>query len=76
MIDAKTFPAAFAAMDAAAAQFWAYPDAEWQEEFLVGWARQHDPALLAALIGVVADRATVEFDAARAATAKAEGGAA
>ena len=51
MIDAKTFPAAFAAMDAAAAQFWAYPDAEWQDEFLVGWARQHDPALLAALIG-------------------------
>ena len=78
MIDAKTFPAAFAAMDAAAAQFWAYPDAEWQDEFLVGWARQHDPALLAALIGVVkvADRATVEFDAARAAIAKAEGGAA
>ena len=72
MIDAKTFPAAFAAMDAAAAQFWAYPDAEWQDEFLVGWARQHDPALLAALIG----RATVEFDAARAAIAKAEGGAA
>ena len=36
------------------------------------------PDLLAALIGVVkvADRATVEFDAARAAIAKAEGGAA
>ena len=36
------------------------------------------PELLAALIGVVkvADRATVEFDAARAAIAKAEGGAA
>ena len=67
MIDSKTFPAAFAAMDANAAQFWAYPNAEWQDEFLVGWARQHDPALLAALIGVVA---------ARAAIAKAEGGAA
>ena len=36
------------------------------------------PELLAALIGVVkvADRTTVEFDAARAAIAKAEGGAA
>ena len=32
MIDAKTFPAAFAAMDAAAAQFWAYPDADSSEE--------------------------------------------
>lgn len=59
MIDSKTFPAAFAAMDAAAAQLWAYPNAEWQEDFLVGWARQHDPALLAALIGAakVADKA-------------------
>ena len=72
MIDAKTFPAAFAAMDAAAAQFWAYPNAEWQDGFLVGWARQHDPALLAALIG----RATVEFDAAADIEAEQEGGAA
>ena len=51
MIDAKTYPAAFAAMDAAAAQFWAYPDAAWQDEFLLEWAGKNDPALLAALAG-------------------------
>ncbi len=51
MIDEKTFPAAFAAMDEAAAQFWAYPDAEWQDEFLLEWARENDPELLAVLAG-------------------------
>ena len=51
MIDTKTFPAAFAAMDEAAAQFWAYPPEEWQDEFLLCWARENDPALLAALAG-------------------------
>lgn len=51
MIDAKTFPAAFAAMDREAAQFWAYPDVEWQDAFLLEWARENDPALLAALAG-------------------------
>lgn len=49
MIDQNTFPAAFAAMDAAAAQFWAYPNADWQDEFLLAWARENDPGLLAAL---------------------------
>lgn len=28
------FPAAFAAMDSAAAGFWAYPGADWQDQFL------------------------------------------
>ena len=49
-IDAKTFPAAFAAMDEAAAQYWAYPDIEWQDQFLLNWARENDP-VLAGLLG-------------------------
>jgi len=36
--DHTTCPAAYAAMDAAAKEFWAYPDAEWQDSFLEGWA--------------------------------------
>ena len=51
MIDTKTYPDAFAAMDAAAAQFWAYPDADWQDAFLLEWARENDPELHAALAG-------------------------
>lgn len=50
MIDEKTFPAAFAAMDAAAAQNWAYPDQDWQDEFLRSWAQENDPVLLAKLV--------------------------
>ena len=48
-ITSENFPAAFAAMDAAAAEFWAYPDAEWQAEFLRHWAQENDAALVAAL---------------------------
>ena len=49
-VTSQNFPAAFAAMDAAAAEFWAYPDAEWQEEFLRAWAEAtQDEALLRAL---------------------------
>ena len=47
-ITSENFPAAFAAMDAAAAEFWAYPDAEWQENFLRHWAQENDAALVAA----------------------------
>ena len=48
-ITQANFPAAFAAMDEAASEFWAYPDYQWQEEFLLSWARQHDPVLVTAL---------------------------
>jgi hypothetical protein len=48
-ITQANFPAAFAAMDKAASEFWAYPDSQWQEEFLLSWARQHDPVLVTAL---------------------------
>jgi len=49
-ITAKNFPAAFAAMDAAAAEFWAYPDAQWQEAFLLHWAQENDARLAAASV--------------------------
>lgn len=49
-VTSQNFPAAFAAMDRAAAEFWAYPDAEWQESFLRNWAETaRDEALLRAL---------------------------
>jgi len=40
-INSTTCPAAYAAMDEAAATFWAYPDAVWQDAFLDGWANYH-----------------------------------
>jgi hypothetical protein len=49
MIDSKTFPAAYAAMDEAAKAFWAYPDENWQENFLAQWGRDNNVAALAAL---------------------------
>ena len=46
----ENFPAAFAALEAAAASFWGYPDTEWQENYLLAWATKYnDPRLLAAL---------------------------
>jgi hypothetical protein len=48
-ITSTTYPEAFAAMDAAASEFWAYPDQDWQENFLRQWAQANDPVLLAAL---------------------------
>jgi hypothetical protein len=48
-ITTANFPAAFAAMDEAAKAFWAYPDEEWQENFLVQWGRENGVAELAAL---------------------------
>ena len=52
-VSKEYFPAAFAAMDAEASAFWAYPDAEWQENFLRQWAEAHDhQALIAALSGM------------------------
>lgn len=49
-ITSENFPAAFAAMDAAAAGFWAYPDAEWQMDFLRHWAQGNDAALVKAIL--------------------------
>lgn len=43
----ENFPEAFAAMDEAATKFWAYPNAQWQEEFLVQWAKKNNDTLLA-----------------------------
>lgn len=49
-VTSKNFPAAFQAMDEAAREFWAYPDAEWQDDFLLHWAIEHqDETLLEAL---------------------------
>ena len=51
-ITSETFPAAFAAMDAAvkAAGFWTYPGPQWQAGFLADFAaRTGDKALLSAL---------------------------
>ena len=36
-----TVVAAFAAMDEAASEFWAYPGEEWQQQFLRDWANNH-----------------------------------
>jgi len=43
-LNSTNFPEAFAAMDAAAAQFWAYPSAEWQDDFLESWFAMHGGA--------------------------------
>lgn len=52
-VSKEYFPAAFAAMDAEASEFWAYPDAQWQDNFLHQWAEAHDhQALIAALSGM------------------------
>jgi hypothetical protein len=52
MFNSKNFPAAFAAMDEAASDLWAYPDAEWQHEFLMVYATvNNDTALLSLLEG-------------------------
>ena len=49
-VTSKNFPAAYAAMDAEAKGYWAYPDCEWQENFLRGWAESTgDEALLRAI---------------------------
>ena len=46
----ENFPAAFTALDSAVAQYWAHPDTEWCENFLLAWATKYnDPRLLAAL---------------------------
>ncbi len=51
-INSKNFPAAFAAMDEAASDLWAYPDAEWQHEFLMVYATvNNDNVLLSFLEG-------------------------
>ena len=49
-IDHKNFPAAFAAMDAAASTFWAYPDSEWQDAFLRDYAQETGDSVLLALL--------------------------
>lgn len=43
-IDRTTHPKLFAAMDAAAAQFWSYPPAEWQDNFIDAWIATHTKA--------------------------------
>jgi hypothetical protein len=40
-VNSKTHPELFAAMDAAAAQYWAYPDTEWQDDFIDAWLESH-----------------------------------
>jgi hypothetical protein len=49
-IDSKNFPAAFAAMDKAASDFWAYPDADWQADFLMSYAIAENDTVLMALL--------------------------
>jgi hypothetical protein len=46
----KNFPAAFAAMDAAAASYWAYPGQEWQDGFLRQWAHENGSQELVAAL--------------------------
>lgn len=50
IITNETYPAAYAAMDAAAAAYWAYPCRAWQDEFLAMWARAHNDAALEAAV--------------------------
>lgn len=40
-IDAATAAAMGAAMDAAAKEFWAYPETLWQLGFEMGWLQEH-----------------------------------
>lgn len=55
-ITSINFPDAFAALDAAVAQYWAHPDTEWCENFLLAWAYKNvDVRLLAALGDDVGD---------------------
>ena len=50
-ITSLNFPEAFAAMDNAAKEFWAYPDSDWQDSFLLQWGeRNGNAALVAELI--------------------------
>lgn len=51
-LTSENFPMAFAAMDVAAAEFWAYPDEEWQLGFLGDWAEAHGDADLLAAVEV------------------------
>jgi hypothetical protein len=49
-LTSENFPAAFAAMNAAAKGFWCYPDEDWQLQFLDEWAIAHnDSSLLEAV---------------------------
>jgi hypothetical protein len=48
-ITSAEFPAAFSAMDAAASEYWAYPNEDWQDEFLRNWAYENDPELVSVL---------------------------
>lgn len=45
-VTAENFPAAFAAMDAEAAEFYSYPDSEWQYQFLLSWAQANNCSAL------------------------------
>jgi hypothetical protein len=50
-ITSTTYPEAFAAMDEAAKAFYAYPDTDWQDAFLLQWAQEHgDRELTEALL--------------------------
>jgi hypothetical protein len=50
-ITSTTYPEAFAAMDEAAKAFWAYPNQDWQDAFLLQWAQAHgDRDLTASLL--------------------------
>ncbi len=50
-INSTNFPEAFEAMNEAAKAFWAYPDADWQDAFLLQWAQEHgDKALCEELL--------------------------
>lgn len=51
VVTSAIYPEAFAAMDEAANEFWAYPDSEWQDAFLLQWAQAHgDRELTASLL--------------------------
>ena len=49
-LTSDVFPEAFAAMDAAAKEFWMYPDEGWQMGFLEEWANAHDDSDLLAAV--------------------------
>jgi hypothetical protein len=40
-VNSTTHPELYKAMDAAAKAYWAYPNLEWQQEFIDSWLESH-----------------------------------
>lgn len=43
-MNSSSHPELFTAMDEAAKAFWAYPNAEWQDQFIERWLEEHGDA--------------------------------